>query len=137
MRFGRLHKTLKLIIDHSSHLISLLCPKVLKLTNTSHLFSALPSSCCYKSLRGKCGIGALLLYKALLGALLLYKVYSLQQVWHGRGHYCSTRLLLANGITSCWDNLMGRGRLTTSSAIVTILGRPCLGWISPYTLTFI
>ena len=79
---------------HSSHLISLLYPEALKL-NASHLFSVLPSPCCYKSLRGKCGIGA------LLGALLLYKVYSLQQVWHGRGHYCSTRLLLANGITSC------------------------------------
>jgi len=25
-------------------------------------------------------------------------VYSLQQVWHGRGYYCSTRLLLPDGI---------------------------------------
>ena len=27
-------------------------------------------------------------------------------MWHGRVHYCSARLLLANEIASLWDNLM-------------------------------
>ena len=43
---------------HSSHLISLLYPEALKL-NASHLFSALPSPCCYKSLRGKSSVNLL------------------------------------------------------------------------------
>ena len=43
---------------HSSHLISLLYPKALKLS-TSHLFSALPPPCCYKSLRGKSSVNLL------------------------------------------------------------------------------
>ena len=39
-------------VPHSSHLISLLCPKPVP-SRLSFLLSALPSSCCYKPLHGK------------------------------------------------------------------------------------